>query len=546
MTSAFIAVVHSEFQPNLNEETNALLRVMIHQMDNTTFGGQTPTIPQWTGPSHSAVQVQAILFASLCASLLSAFLAMLGKQWLNRCIPVDMRGTIIERGQYRQRKIDGIVNWYFDNVMETLPLMLQVALLLLGCALSRFLWDINTTVASVVIAVTASGLLFYLFIVIAGVASVNCPYQTPGANFLRHIPETLGRVPYILPYIQDLFLSLRDLLQYPPHIFGTLHSAVSTGIKESFFCHVLIDMASECKTAYHSLGDFVGGDCHFVLAQVLLLPIWLIGDICRAVIWLLVGAIHRVRHTKLEPQTEQQQAVVRPLDLRCVLWTLQTSVEGPVRSSALEYLATMTLKDTDPIQIVGGWFDTLINCIEVTGGNAVIVQGTEQLASVSPLFCLYTLSHLAVMDPTPKIFRDIRQRYIRKFPPRTDFDSLPFSHTLGVIHSVFHPSTQETIRWRVEWNGFEPSSEVYIATARALTKLAQFGYQRSGRIKVPRLFLRFALHSLSQDPPPPPSVIADSLTIIAIDLECDVSNAAAVEPSDPRCVCINQVTVFLT
>ena len=48
------------------------------------FGDDTPSIPRWTGPSHAIVQVQATLYASLAASLFSAFLAMLGKQWLNR------------------------------------------------------------------------------------------------------------------------------------------------------------------------------------------------------------------------------------------------------------------------------------------------------------------------------------------------------------------------------------------------------------------------------------------------------------------------------
>jgi hypothetical protein len=85
------------------------------------------------GPSYP------ILFASLAASLLSAFLAMLGKQWLNRYQSTDMRGTAIERSQNRQRNLDGVVAWYFDYVLESLPLMLQVALLLLGCALSRYL-----------------------------------------------------------------------------------------------------------------------------------------------------------------------------------------------------------------------------------------------------------------------------------------------------------------------------------------------------------------------------------------------------------------------
>jgi len=126
------------------------------------------------------VQVQAILFASLAASLISAFLAMLGKQWLNRYVSVEDRGSVIERSQSRQWKLDGIVGWYFDQVMELLPLMLQAALLLLGCALSHYLWEINATIVLVVLGVTSFGVLFYLFIVVAGAASVSCPYQTPG------------------------------------------------------------------------------------------------------------------------------------------------------------------------------------------------------------------------------------------------------------------------------------------------------------------------------------------------------------------------------
>jgi len=507
---------------------------------------------------------------------------MLGKQWLNRCTPVDMRGTIVERGQHRQRKIDGIVNWYFDHVMESLPLMLQAALLLLGCALSRFLWEINTTIASVVIAVTASGLLFYLFIVIAGAVSVNCPYQTPGANFLRHILDALGRALCILLHIQDLFRSIRDILRHTPRVFrrvldifrhlpqvfNTLHSAFLDVIEQSICCQALLSIRAWYEEASHSLCGIATIILRLLVIHILLLPVWFILDTCRALIWLLVGAarrvqtqlvgaVRRVQQTQLEPQSVQH-AAVHTLDLRCILWTLQTSVESPVRSSALDYLATMTLDDSDPIQIVAFWFESLINFVEVTGGNAVVIQGMEQLASSSSLFCLHTLSHVAAMVPTPKVFEDVRQRYTRTFPSRTNFDSIPFSHTLGVIHSVFHSitpeglgaltrrRTQQPIRWRVEWNGFESPSDVYITVSRALAKLARFGYQRSGRTKVPRFFLRFALHSLSQDPPLSSSVIADSLTIIAIDLECDVSNLVAVEAPDQRCVCVNQVTIILT
>ena len=187
MTSAFIIDVQPQLQQDPNEEAAALLRVIVHKLDNTAFGSDIPAVPQWSGPPHTTVQVQAILYASLAASLPPAFLAMLGKQWSNRYASIDMRGTAIERSQNRQRKLDGIVTWYFDQVMESLPLMLQFALLLLGCALSRHIWGINTTVASVVIGVTSFGVACYAFIAVAGTTSASCPYQTPGAQIIRYL-----------------------------------------------------------------------------------------------------------------------------------------------------------------------------------------------------------------------------------------------------------------------------------------------------------------------------------------------------------------------
>jgi len=61
------------------------------------------------------VQVQAILFVSLIISLFSAFLMMLGKQWLNHYDSTDMQGSTTEHSQNRQQKLDGIIAWYFDH-----------------------------------------------------------------------------------------------------------------------------------------------------------------------------------------------------------------------------------------------------------------------------------------------------------------------------------------------------------------------------------------------------------------------------------------------
>ena len=165
----------------------ALLRVLIYKMDGTAFGDQAPPLQAWDGPNHDAIICQAVLYTGLGVSLLAAFFATLGKQWLNLFGKAKVRSFEIDESRNRQRKPSGMVSWKFDLVMEGLPLMLQSTLLLLGYALSRYLWTINLTIASVVIGITSIGLAFYTFIVIAATIADNCPFQNPASQIPRFL-----------------------------------------------------------------------------------------------------------------------------------------------------------------------------------------------------------------------------------------------------------------------------------------------------------------------------------------------------------------------
>ena len=553
MTSAFIIEVNSQLQPDPNEETAALLRVLIHKVDNTTFGDNVPSIPQWSGPPHMIVQVQAILFASLAASLFSAFLAMLGKQWVNRYASVDVRGSAIERGQNRQQKLDGVFSWYFDHVMESPPLMLQAALLLLGFALSRYLWEINTTVASVVLGFTSAGVLFFLFIVIAGACSTSCPYQTPGAQLLRQVPgplrqfldalrrvldalrrtpgtiyqvlvvpyrvpDPLRRVPGFLRRVPDTLRYIPDTIRRVPHTF---HQVFYPLVEGSICFRTL-------KRARGSLRkpSLVHNSTAFLF--ILLLPVWLTMDACMAIPWLLVWFSR-----PLERGSERQTAL---LDLRCILWTLQTSLDEPVRLSTLNYVASTTLADFDPALVVG-CFNVLLGCVKAIDGQAVIAQGMEQLAAVSSMCCLQTLSHLMATDPTSRVLEDTGRRYIMAFPRGTHLNNLSISHILHAIHRLFNLDATsrywQTIKQLLQWEGYEPPSAEHVIVAHAFVNVARSRYRGGGYGRVPRWILRFTLHSLSQSPLPSTSAVADCLSIIAITLDCDPLNTTA---SSERCV----------
>ena len=123
------------------------------------------------------------MYASLLISLLSAFVAMLGKQWLNRYLR-NSGGSMIERCGDRQRKCDGLEKWPFHFFVESLPVMLQASLLL-ACGLCRYMWSINAWVAYTLITLTGFGVVFYVGIVIAGMTSYACPFQTPASVPLR-------------------------------------------------------------------------------------------------------------------------------------------------------------------------------------------------------------------------------------------------------------------------------------------------------------------------------------------------------------------------
>ena len=180
MASAFIIDIQQELRPDYNEMSFTVLTMLLNATSGIPNGFD---VPAPSDPPALAVQVQSILFGSLASALLAAFLAMLGKQWLNFYV----EGSLFDRSRHRELKMRGMITWRFKLIMECLPLVMQLSLLLLGYALARYMWDLSRTVSAVVAAFTAFGVIVYMFIVIAATAWKTCPFQTPTSLILRYI-----------------------------------------------------------------------------------------------------------------------------------------------------------------------------------------------------------------------------------------------------------------------------------------------------------------------------------------------------------------------
>ena len=182
ITSAFIVQIIPAIQPNPIDLTNVLLLRILQQ--NTSFGGTDPLAPVSIIPI-GIVRAQSILFASLSVTLFVAFIAVLGKQWILYYTRATTWGNIVDRGKERQVKLAGLQKWGLHLIMESLPVMLQFALLLFGIALGVYLWDVDVAVAEVVLVVTSVGLAVYICITVAATAWRDCPFQTPLSVLLR-------------------------------------------------------------------------------------------------------------------------------------------------------------------------------------------------------------------------------------------------------------------------------------------------------------------------------------------------------------------------
>jgi len=225
--------------------TAAYMRILIHTMNESLFPDADSLVTVWAGPRSEIVTAQCLLYASLATSLFAAFVAMLGKQWVNRYIR-NRGGSAEEKSWDRQRKLDGMKQWHFHIVIEGIPVMLQVALVLLGSALSLYLWSINRVVSGIAMAVTSFGFTFYAFLTLAAAFVYNCPYQTPPSliiqSLVRYVSRNHHEVVDSLSSVSSILHTARLVItRHLTHVFTFWHVPSPVVISENVPLAVVVE-----------------------------------------------------------------------------------------------------------------------------------------------------------------------------------------------------------------------------------------------------------------------------------------------------------------
>ena len=126
--------------------------------------------------------------------------------------------------------------------MESLPVLLQFALLLFGIGLIVYLWDIDVSAAEVTLVVICIGCLFYASIAVVATVWKDCPFQTPLSILL----------PEVLPWVKETTSLARVWLRHGLRRRST----------------VLLRRIERMAERGHLLGP-VGGLCKIVIGKII-------------------------------------------------------------------------------------------------------------------------------------------------------------------------------------------------------------------------------------------------------------------------------------
>lgn len=140
----------------------------------------TPSVPGW------AVWLNTLWFSGLILSLTSASIGIMVKQWLNE-YNSGVSETSRPASRVRQYRLNNLQAWHVEDVIGTIPILLQLALALFLAGLLILLWTLHYTVAAV--ASTLVGLLavFTLVTTLLPLFDHRCSYLTPQIRALNAI-----------------------------------------------------------------------------------------------------------------------------------------------------------------------------------------------------------------------------------------------------------------------------------------------------------------------------------------------------------------------
>ncbi|KAH9854517.1 hypothetical protein C2E23DRAFT_858630 [Lenzites betulinus] len=189
VVTAFIVESYVLLLPDAARSTVDILRTISQQLNGTSATTATvaPESLPFT-PKIEDVMRNVLLFASLICALISSAMSIFIKSWLresaldpvNRHSPRDFAYT-------RQYRHEALINWKMQDIVTTVSMLLQLAVVLFMVGIVLFVWRLGFILRGIV----AGLIMFWLALTVVSALCAtyfpNCPFNSP---FSRAIFKT--------------------------------------------------------------------------------------------------------------------------------------------------------------------------------------------------------------------------------------------------------------------------------------------------------------------------------------------------------------------
>ncbi|PFH47376.1 hypothetical protein AMATHDRAFT_67872 [Amanita thiersii Skay4041] len=230
--TAFASESYKWLQEDQSTTTNQLLAQLVMQMQtNTTINiANTSSF----SPSGSAVRTNVFWYLSLTLSLATVLIGILCLQWLREYERSDPAATPQKALALRQMRYEGLIAWKVPSILATLPILLQLSLVLFFAGLLDFLWTLNRAV-SIAVTIVVGLLLLFTFstTLLPAIQSLfpgdmnlkvpQCPYKSPQSWLLYQLIPVLPQRQVVEKFAEsswrdydNYWLTKRDEAARPP------------------------------------------------------------------------------------------------------------------------------------------------------------------------------------------------------------------------------------------------------------------------------------------------------------------------------------------
>ncbi|KAG8985314.1 hypothetical protein FRB90_004784, partial [Tulasnella sp. 427] len=191
VNTAFLALTLPLLSASPADDANALLvqnNAILMQLasgrnDSTVLN---PILPSTSfTPSTAIFNVNVLFSLSLAFTVMSSFLAVLGRQWLVYYRKRGGGGPDRQRWEQLRRFL-GAQRWSLELMLDDiLPALLQISLVIFCASFILYLGTLNTTLSKIVVVPLGLGFAFFVGSALCTLWDRFCPFHSPLSHFLH-------------------------------------------------------------------------------------------------------------------------------------------------------------------------------------------------------------------------------------------------------------------------------------------------------------------------------------------------------------------------